>query len=220
MMKTKYDSFNAYMLRGAGFTEKWEMPIIESVPLCIPEDLVLFSEMRKAKNCDAWVHFYTDDRRFRSIWTSPTKHLSQLRRFKGVISPDFSVYNDMPKALQIYGVFQNRAVAYWLSVQGVPVIPNVRWGDERSYEFCFDGLPANSVVAVGTNGCLRNSDDRELFRLGLDEMCRRLTPQHVLVYGPAPEDLFRKHIEAGINIVPYPAEMRRVHERKEKVGES
>ena len=126
----------------------------------------------------------------------------------------------MPLAMQIYGVFQNRAVACWLSTQGISVIPNVRWGDERSYDFCFDGLPTNSVVAVGTNGCLRNSDDRELFRLGLDEMCRRLTPQHILVYGPTPEDMFRKHIEDGINIVPYPAEMRRVHEQKEKVGES
>ena len=220
MKKTKYDSFNAYMLRGAGFTEKWEMPIIENVPLSIPTELVLFSEMQKAKTCDAWVHFYTDDRRFKSIWTSPTKHLSQLRRFKGVISPDFSVYNDMPLAMQIYGVFQNRAVAYWLSAQGIPVIPNVRWGDERSYDFCFDGLPSNSVVSVGTNGCLRNADDRVLFKSGLDEMCRRLTPRHILVYGPAPEDMFSKHIESGVNVVQYPAEMRRVHQREAEAGEN
>lgn len=220
MKKTKYDSFSAYMLRGAGFTEKWEMPIIEDVPICIPAELVLFSEMKKAKTCDAWVHFYTDDRRFKSIWTSPTKHLSQLRRFKGVISPDFSVYNDMPLAMQIYGVFQNRAVAYWLSTQGIPVIPNVRWGDERSYDFCFDGLPSNSVVAIGTNGCLRNPSDRELFRLGLDEMCLRLAPQIILVYGPAREDMFMRHIESGINVVQYTAEMRRVHEHETKAGEN
>lgn len=218
MKKTKYDSFNAYMLRGAGFTEKWEMPIIENVPLSIPVELVLFSEMQRAKTSDAWVHFYTDDRRFKSIWTAPTKHLSQLRRFKGAISPDFSVYNDMPLAMQIYGVFQNRAVAYWLSTQGIPVIPNVRWGDKRSYDFCFDGLPSNSVVAVGTNGCLRNADDRMLFKSGLNEMCRRLSPAHILVYGPAPDDMFQKYIESGINVVQYPSEMRRVHEREAKAG--
>lgn len=219
-MKIKYDSFNAYMLRGAGFTKKWEMPILEDFPLYIPENLVLFSEMRKARNCDAWVHFYTDDRRFKSIWTSPTKYLSQLRRFKGVIAPDFSVYNDMPLAMQVYGVFQSRAVAYWLTTQGIPVIPNVRWGDERSYDFCFDGLPLDSVVAVGTNGCLQDAEDRKLFQLGLDEMCRRLTPRYILVYGPAPEEMFRKHIDGGINIVPYPTEMSLVHEHKKKVGEN
>ena len=49
--------------------------------------------------------------------------------------------------------------------------------------------------------------------MGLDEMCHRLTPQVVLVYGPAPEELFNKHTKSGIQIVQYPAEMRRVHER-------
>lgn len=196
------------------------MPIIESVPHCIPAELVLFTEMRKAKNHDAWIHFYTDDRRFKSIWTTPTKHLPQLREFQGVISPDFSVYRDMPLALQIYGVFQNRAVAYWLSTQGLNVIPNVRWGDKRSFDFCFDGLPLDSVVAVGTNGCLRDAGDRELFQVGLDEMCCRLHPQVILVYGPAPEELFGKHIKSGIHIVQYPAEMRRVHEQLIKDGEN
>lgn len=219
-MKSKYDSFNAYMLRGAAFDGKWEMPVIENVPNSIPAELVLFTEMRKAKTSDAWVHFYTDDRRFKSIWNAPTKHIQQLRRFKGAISPDFSVYKDMPLAMQLYGVFQNRAVAYWLTTQGIRVIPNVRWGDERSFEFCFDGLPSGSVVAVGTNGCLRNADDRALFQVGLDEMCHRLTPRVILVYGPAPEEMFNKHTEAGIQIVQYQAEMRRIHDDIVREGEN
>ena len=206
------------MIRGAGFDGKWEMPVIDSVPYCIPSELVLFSEMGKAKNREAWVHFYTDDRRFNSLWTSPTKHLSQLRKFEGVISPDFSVYVDMPLAMQIYKVYQNRAIACWLSSQGIKVIPNVRWGDERSFEFCFDGLPQHSVVSVGTNGCLRYSDDRILFKLGLDEMSRRLLPQVILVYGSAPVEMFKTQVDNGIRIIQYPSEMQRVHGNHEKEG--
>lgn len=217
-MKTKYDSFNAYMVRGAGFDKDWEIPIIENVPNCIPEELVLFSEMKKAKNHNAWVHFYTDDRRFKSIWTSPTKHVSQLRSFQGVISPDFSVYTDMPLPLQIYGVYKNHATACWLSAQGIPVIPNVRWAGTRSFDFCFNGLPHNSTVAVGTNGCLRNADDRIMFQTGLDEMCSRLSPHTILVYGPAPENMFGKHTQNGIQVIQYPSEMRRVHEKRAKEG--
>lgn len=219
MNKSKHDSFNAYLVRGAGFDGKWEIPIIEDVPQIVPEEIILFTEMKKSHNHDAWVHFYTDDRRFNCIWNSPTKYLAQFKRFQGVISPDFSVYRDMPLSVQLYAVYRSRAVGFWLTTQGVPVIPNVRWGDERSYEFCFHGVIPNSTVAVGTNGCLQDPTDRALFRQGLDEMCHRLNPKTILVYGPTPEEMFKKHKDAGIKVVEYTAEMRRVHEAKLKEGE-
>ena len=218
MAKIKYDTFNAYMVRGAAFAGDWEIPVIDRVQNCIPTDLVLFTEMKKTSDTHAWVHFFTDDRRFTALWNHPTRHLSQLKRFEGVISPDFSIYRDMPLCVQLYGVYQNRAMAYWLSTQGIPVIPNVRWGDERSYAFCFEGLPTHSTVAVGSNGCLRNPQDRMDFQQGFDEMCRQLSPHTVLVYGPAPAEIFQKHIDAGIQIVPYTAEMRRIHEASSKGG--
>lgn len=47
MIKSKYDSFNAFMVRGAAFAGDWEIPAIESVPNCIPKDLVLFRNYEK-----------------------------------------------------------------------------------------------------------------------------------------------------------------------------
>ena len=35
---------------------------------------------------------------------------------------------------------------------------------------------------------------RMLFKSGLDEMCHRLSLVHILVYGPAPGDMFQKHM--------------------------
>lgn len=38
----------------------------------------------------------------------------------------------------------------WISQFGIPVINNVRWGTEETWEYCFDGIPYNSIVAIGT----------------------------------------------------------------------
>ena len=206
------------MVRGAAFSGDWEIPVIENVPRCIPEHLVLFSERNNVTDHRAWIHFFTDDRRFTALWHSPSRYLAQLKKFGGVIAPDFSVYRDMPLCVQLYSVYQNRAMTCWLSFQGIPVIPNVRWGDERSYDFCFSGIPMHSVIAVGSNGCLRDPIDRRVFQQGVDEMCHRLSPDAILVYGPAPANIFQKHIDAGIEVVSYTAEIRRIRENVTKGG--
>ena len=37
-------------------------------------------------------------------------------------------------------IHRGKAIDYWLKKNGVPIIPNFSWGDERTYEFCFDGI--------------------------------------------------------------------------------
>ena len=73
---------------------------------------------------------------------------------------------------------------------GIQVIPNVRWTDERSYEFCFLGLPQNGVVAVSTLGLLKNKTSRKYFKKGLEELLKRINPRIIIVYGKMPEDVF------------------------------
>ena len=70
------------------------------------------------------------------------------------------------------------------------MIPNVRWGDERSFEFCFQGLPTNDIVCISTHGCIRGYENKYYFKLGLDEMLRILKPKVVLVHGSMPDDVF------------------------------
>lgn len=54
--------------------------------------------------------------------------------------PDFSLYREMPLAMQIWNTYWNRTIAYWLQSNGVDIVPNVRWGDERTYRLAFEGL--------------------------------------------------------------------------------
>ena len=130
MVKTKFDSFHAYLVKDAVFDGKWEIPRIESTVDEVPQSLLLFTEMHKAKSLNQWIHFYTDDRRFEVLWTQPQKHLKVLQKFDGIISPDYSLFVDMPLSMQVWNVYRNHAISHWLTTKGVKVIPNIRWGDE------------------------------------------------------------------------------------------
>lgn len=126
-----------------------------------------------------------------------------LHRFAGVISPDFSIYREMPLSLQIWNTYRSRAIGYWLESHGIPVIPNIRWADERSFDFCFDGVPTGGVIAIGTHGCIKKKEDKAFFEAGLWETVNRLSPNTLIVYGAAPNALFGKYREQGIKIVQY-----------------
>ena len=43
------------------------------------------------------------------------------------------------------------------------MIPTPGFGPERTWEWCFDGLPMNSSVAITTNGTLDDPEARRLF---------------------------------------------------------
>ena len=69
------------------------------------------------------------------------EELQKLSEFYCVLSPDFSLFTNMPRALQIESVFKNRwCGAFWQS-KGLKVIPTVSWSDEKSFDFCFEGMP-------------------------------------------------------------------------------
>lgn len=81
--------------------------------------------------------------------------------------------------------------------QGLYVIPNIRWGDERTYtdqllgeKVAFQGVDKHSIVAVGTYGQIKSADSKRYFREGLLAMLDELEPKVVLVYGPMPNKLF------------------------------
>ena len=121
---------------------------------------------------DQWVHFYEYDHEFEKLWTNPRKYLSRLSKFNGVITPDFSLYRDMPLVMQAWNTYRGKALGHWWQSQGLNVIPNVRWGDERTYEFCCAGVPKNSVIAVGSYGCMKTLRERKFFAKGLEYMSK------------------------------------------------
>ena len=210
------DSWNAFMCNGADFSKN-DIPFCPTTAEIVPKDIKTWEEAKQiykrevAKDkdfyCNAFICFYIDDYKFdgeRGIWTRYNFALKVIKHFAGVITPDFSTYQDFPFPLKIYNTYRMRAYGYWLGRNGIAVINNVRWGTEESYQYCFDGIPKNSIVAIGTvGGSPRKLDDRARFEDGLFKMVEVLQPHTIIVYGSANYSCFENLRERGIRIVSF-----------------
>lgn len=224
------DVFNAYMCEGATFTQN-DIPVCPTTAIAPPEDVVTWEEAKsiykkqlRLKNNDfkhnAFVCFYIDDYKFdgpRGIWHDSAHALKVLRHFAGVITPDFSTYQDFPEPLKIFNTYRMRVLGYWLTANGIAVINNVRWGTPETYQYCFDGIPKNSMVAIGTvGGSPRKYEDRARFIDGLNELVKVLRPHTIIVYGSANYPCFEELKNQGINIVSFSGQMAKAFERRKQ----
>jgi len=136
---------------------------------------------------DAAVHFFLDDYRFETVWTKPERGLSRIQRVGFSLTPDFSLWRDMPLAMQLWQVYRSRWCGCWLAEHGIDVIPTASWSTADSYPFAFAGISPRSAVAVSTVG-VREPLAKELFAAGYAEMVRQLSPSLVLIYGSPPTE--------------------------------
>lgn len=126
------------------------------------------------------VHFFLDDHQFEIVYKNPDDKIARLKEFNAVLSPDFSMYTEMPVALQLYNCFRNRWTGAYLQQNGITVIPTVRWGSLESFNFCFDSIEKGCIVAVSTLGV---KNEKSHFMLGYNEMRRRIKPEKIICYG-------------------------------------
>lgn len=196
------DVFHAFLVKNARYEGDLEIPCIDK-ELTFPSKLIPFSKAVSGNKYDAWVHFYEDDVNFERLWNKPNKYLPILKKYAGVISPDFSIYRDMPLVMQQWNIYRSRAIGHWLQENGIPVITNVRWSDDRTFELCCTGVPKNSAIAIGSHGCVKLKTERKYFINGLKFVVDKLKPQTLVVYGTAPNEVFASYKEKGIEILQF-----------------
>lgn len=192
------DGFRADLARNGVFDGALEIIRIRKPDkFIIPKDTIPFSLMSRSDDYSEFVVFYEHDLKFADVLTSTEEYLPKLKKFAGVVSPDASLYRDMPLCLQIANTYMNRLIGHYLQEQGLYVIPNIRWGDERSYtavvlpeKFAFLGVEKHSIVSIGTYGCIQGKENKRYFKEGLAAMLYELEPEIVLVYGPMPDSIF------------------------------
>lgn len=169
---------------------KWNIPIIHKNELNLKNiNLIAYSDT-KAKDNDEnkskGVHFFIDDYRMEGVYNNIEKSFNKLSQYKFLLTPDYSLYRDMPEALQIHNVFRNRwCGAYWQS-KGLIVIPTVSWGGISTFNFCFDGIEEGSIVAVSTLGCKKSKNS---FLRGYNEMLKRINPKAIICFGTPFEEM-------------------------------
>lgn len=187
--------------------EMWNLPQFLSVPpedvgvwgipyakRCnhIPRKLIPFNyAVGKSADRTAGVHFFINDYQFERVWRTPGKYIEILSRFDCIIAPDFSVYSDMPTAMQIWQHYKSRMFSYMCRQAGLNVIPNLIFSDSRTYNsrtgFVFDGIESGGAVCLSTSGCRKNKELRKKIVDGLNAFLMVCKPDSIIVYGDVPE---------------------------------
>jgi len=162
---------------------KYGMPLIKKQKVDLDKiELWCFSKAKldDEENKNKTIHFFTYDWLFDSVYDKPETTLEKLDQYYALLSPEYSLYWDMPRALQIYSVFKNRwCGAYWQK-QGKLVIPTVCCAGEDSYDFCFDGIEVGSVVAISTY-C--REEYKNEFMKSYNKMLEIIKPSAIICYG-------------------------------------
>lgn len=212
---SKYDIFHSTYYHGINYAGDFEMPVIKGTDE-LPERLVRFSDAKSRTRDDsgAWVIPYEFDVKLRPMWRNAFRYIDRMLEHPGMFSWDFSMYRIMPFALQYWNCFRSRLIGALYERCGGTCIPNVRPSDRRSLMYALDGLPTEATIGMGTHGAIGTPEDREAFRIYVNEVTRILRPKNIAVYGDAPEDVFSSALEAGVNVVPYPTYFSQAH-RKE-----
>lgn len=178
-------------------TGAWHIPTIPKAMFTDDEfaDLRLIGFDRARPDDDRhkdWmVHFFLYDYKFERIWKQPEQIIERLKPYRAILSPDFSMYLEMNPVMQLYNVFRNRWCGAYFAEKGLRVVPTVSWGDGSTFDFCFEGIPKGSTVAVSTYMVSEHghhADQKDFFMKGYRELLRRVEPERIICYNePFPE---------------------------------
>ncbi len=188
------DSFRSFYFEGQELVGEMGLPRLDRVERQEVDAIVPFNVMMSSTRKDRWMHFFIDDYQFERVWRCPTDYLALFRKARGIVTPDFSMYRDMPRAVQAYNCYRNRAVARYLQRLGLRIVPSVSWSDRDSFRWCFDGIARNSAVAISTNGVFQDWETMTAFLDGFYEMMARIDPCQVLCVGRLPDQLSRNPV--------------------------
>lgn len=144
----------------------------------IPDKWIGFNEVNSFKGDRSLtgVHFFIDDYQFERVWNCPCKYISILKEFACVIAPDFSMYEDMPFAMQLWNLYRSMYLAKLFELNGVNVIANLMWS---SKVFISDIYPKGSTIAISSVGIR----DKARFINDLKKMVDMIKPNKLLYFG-------------------------------------
>lgn len=186
---TRFIEQNIHNLSYAQFEGVGEYDIPKVFPTHISKEIVehtplqgfnfaLSDKKRSLKAC----HFFLHDYQFERVWKYPDRYVEVLKQYKFVLSPQFSTYDDMPKATKIFNAYRNRWCTRYWQEYGITVIPSIIWGDDENFDWCMDGLPKHSTIAISTMIDGRWGGYKSFYKY-YEKTIDYLEPELILLYG-------------------------------------
>lgn len=195
-------------------TGMYDFPVVKGCRLKCPENVSLigFNYATNKDTCDRdkkLVHFFLPDYRFEQVWNNPDRYIDLFREYKGILTPDFSQYVGMSRAMQIWNSYRMAFISNYYQSKGVHVMPSLTWSDEESYKYCFDWVPKHSCVCISTVGCVQNKDSYHRFLQGYEKALEVTEPEQVIIYGKVTKEM--QDMRKNIYRVPSYMEERKKH---------
>lgn len=186
--RLKAEMHNMHLMGNMKFTSDYGLPVIEPYSYTIDPKTMKFvpfsSRNDVAVTPDVALTFYEDDYKFATAtWNNLDVTTYKLLPYNTLLTPDHSLYVDMPYAFNIQQLYRSRfAGAVWQQC-GFNVIATASWGSVDTFRYCFNGLPCNSVIAVcgiGVDWCRAATT---LWNMAIRELVCQLSPSLIVVYG-------------------------------------
>jgi len=83
-------------------------------------------------------HFYVSDDRFEALWRDPLDVANSA--CNALVEVNFSVYDDMPRAVAIWQMYRKRWLSRWFQTVGIPIIVDLNIS-HRHDDLRFIGVP-------------------------------------------------------------------------------
>lgn len=177
-----YDAYNLSLIDCLQLDNDWQMPIIKKTEF-VPNDLIGFNYAKTSDQKESGIHCYIDDYQFERLWNTPEKYIEVLAKYSCFLSPDFSLYMDMPMPVKIWNIFRSRFIGAYYQNKGIEVIPTLSWAEPATFAFCFKGIEKGGVVSVSTIGVKNDTNALKIWHDGMNEMIKQIEPSTIIVYG-------------------------------------
>lgn len=188
------DSFQAFLVDGAKFTDVEEYPILrkDMVSTKLPKKIMHFSKAITYKGdlSETVIYFFSPDKTFERVRRNPRKYLTFFKHTAGIIGFDYSVHTDMPLIKQKSQMNDNLSLTYYFGNNGVPIYPAPRLGSDITIDDYLKAFPKNTLLAIGVHGFIKEKQEKYETYHDLGRIIGELQPSGLIVIGHLSNSLF------------------------------
>lgn len=96
------------------------------------------------------LEFYIKDRALEGFWENRKMLYKQLKKqnFKAIITPNFSLYEDAPRAEHLYNIQRAKKVYNEMIQEGLPAILDVIWATNEDLEFWINEINKSNIKTI------------------------------------------------------------------------
>lgn len=199
------DVYLSYLIRGANFTSGGNFPIIEPWMVASepPTSIIQWDQKSKVRSkSKTTLCFYSRDETFTAVLNNPERYIETIKKYESLIGPDPSPFGNMPPVVQNSQIFLNLAISFFWGKNKIKIIPNYRLGTKETRE-AIEAFPRGTLIAIGTNGFMKNPKTRKAHQEETKCMVDHLRPAGIIVYGPALPMIFEYPKSLGIPVYQY-----------------